>query len=86
MMWAILIILFNMPWSNLNLQWECVLMRLAGLVQEWINKLEWNETVGLDEENQTSELNVSLNIQQLQQVMFLQKGLFVLIKYHRLCL
>ena len=51
-----------MPWSNLNLQWECVLMRLAGLVQEWINKLEWNETVGLDEENQTSELNVSLNI------------------------
>jgi len=37
-------------------------MRLADKVQDWINKLDWNETVELDEENQTSELNVSLNI------------------------
>jgi hypothetical protein len=37
-------------------------MRLADKVQDWINKLDWNETVELDEENQSSELNVSLNI------------------------
>ena len=37
-------------------------MRLADKVQDWINKLDWNEIVELDEENQTSELNLSLNI------------------------
>ncbi len=37
-------------------------MKLADVVQEWLNRLEWDDTVKQDEENQTSSLNVILSI------------------------
>ena len=37
-------------------------MKLADKVQDWLNKLEWEDKVVLDEENQSSSLNFTYSI------------------------
>jgi hypothetical protein len=37
-------------------------MRLADAVQEWLNYREWDDKINLDDENQTSRVNFSYNI------------------------
>lgn len=37
-------------------------MKLADKVQDWLNKLEWEDKIVLDEENQTSSLNFTYSI------------------------
>ncbi len=37
-------------------------MKLAGKVQEWLNHLEWNDEINLDEENQTSSVSFYYSI------------------------
>jgi hypothetical protein len=39
-------------------------LRLAHKVQEWLNSMEWNDVIDLDEENATSQLRFTYTIQE----------------------